>query len=161
MKRRSGARAFSGGSRLFRDGLVAVVTVAALLAAVGAGHSTLTKVPSGAPAATAYVGTVTGGISPCEGIPIPGPKYAAGTVEVLRGTLGWRSIGPGSWTIVFPTQAVATQVVGVDRMYSFRLEPGQYVLVGHYPPPANVTPWVQMTVRAGEFVSADIPNMCK
>ncbi len=113
-------------------------------------------------AAAPSTGTVSGGIDPCESVSIPGgPRYAAGTVVVLRGSINWRSTGPGTPALVLPTDVVASESVGVDKTYSFRLSPGNYVLVAHFPPPSNVTPFVSVTVTSGTIQPADIPNMCK
>lgn len=113
-------------------------------------------------AAGTPTGTVTGGIDPCEGIPVPGgPRYAAGTVVVLQGSIRWRATGPGTSALVLPTEVVARQAVRADRTYSFRLPAGKYVLVAHLPPPANVTPFVSVTVTPGTIQSANVPNMCK
>ena len=136
---------------------------------VWTGQSVILYCPSAAVGSAGFVftaaapstGTLTGGIDPCEGIPIPGgPKYAAGTVVVLRGTVTWRTTGPGTSALVLPTQVVASESVKVDQTYSFRLPPGSYVLVAHFPPPSNVTPFVSVTVTAGTSQSANIPNMC-
>lgn len=162
MKGGLAARATRGRSRLIWDGLIAAAALAALVISVAPAHAGPSAAGAGAgpPSPMASLGMLSGGISPCEGIPIPGPTYAAGTVVVLQGTVGWRSVGPGTWASVFPTRAVATETVGVDETYTFRLAPGRYVLVGHYPPPTNVTPWVEVSLHAGQVVRADIPNMC-
>jgi hypothetical protein len=113
-------------------------------------------------AAAPPTGTVTGGIDPCEGVVIPGgPSYAGGTVVVLQGSIEWQATGPGTSALVLPTHVVASQSVGVNQTYSFALPPGSYVLVAHFPPPANVAPFVSLTVTAGTAQSANIPNMCK
>ena len=109
----------------------------------------------------ANTGTVIGGIIPCAGIPYAGePHYAAGTVSVLAGQIRWRSTGPGTSTIVFPTAAVVTEQVGVDASYDFALLPGDYVLRANFPPPANIEPWVSVTIHAGQTQYVDIPNAC-
>ncbi len=104
------------------------------------------------PAATAQ-GVVSGGVIPCAGIIEPGgPHYAAATVVVLRGPLN----GDGS----LPTTAVTKQTVGVNTSYRFVLDPGEYVLVAHFAPPANVLPRIGVTLTAGESLAVDIPNEC-
>ena len=98
-------------------------------------------------------GVITGGIIPCEGIPIPsGPRYAAGTVTVFKGHI--------ASTGVLPTTAVAQESVAVNATYRFVLDPGQYVLQAQFPPPANVLPFASVTLRAGDNLGVDIPNMC-
>jgi len=107
-------------------------------------------------------GTVTGGIIPCAGIPYPGePHYAAGTVTVLEGQVHWRSTGPGSSMIVFPTAAVAVEQVEVDASYDFILGPGDYVLRARFPAPGNIEPWVSVTVHTGQTAHVDVPNLCR
>ena len=119
------------------------------------------SVPPTASVRTPSDAVVTGGIAPCEGIPVPGgPKWAAGTVTVLRGHVTWRSIAPGEWQAVFPTDVAATSTVGVDQTYRFVLPAGYYVLRASYPPPGNAQPYTEISVRGGSAVSAGIPNMC-
>ena len=77
-----------------------------------------------------------------------------------EGLQGMMPPGPGTSVEVFPTTVVATEEVGVDTSYDFVLPPGDYVLRASFPPPANIEPWVAVTVHAGETESADIPNMC-
>jgi hypothetical protein len=106
-------------------------------------------------------GTVTGGIIPCVALGISGePHYAAGTVIVLEGQIHWRSTGPGTSVVVYPTTVVVTEQVGVDASYDFILGPGDYVLRARFPPPANGEQWVAVTVHAGQTEHIDIPNTC-
>ena len=114
---------------------------------------------SGVPNGT---GVVAGGIIPCAGIPIPnGPHYAAGTVTVLNGHVTWQSTGQGNLVNVFPTRVVAQERVATNATYRFVLEPGEYVLEAQFPPPSNVLPYTAVTVRVGDHLSVDVPNMCK
>ena len=109
----------------------------------------------------ANTGTVTGGIIPCAALGYSGePHYAAGTVTVLEGQLHMQSTGPGSSVAVFPTTGGATERVGVNDTYRFPLPPGDYILRGHFPPPANIEPWAAVTVHAGQTEHIDIPNSC-
>ncbi len=109
----------------------------------------------------ANTGTVTGGIIPCSALPLAGePQYAAGAVTVLEGQVHWRSTGLGTSAIVFPTTVIVTEHVGVDASYDFILGPGDYVLRARFPPPANIEPWVSVTVHAGQTQHVDIPNSC-
>jgi len=107
-------------------------------------------------------GLVVGGIIPCAALgPPTGVQYAAGTVTVLEGVLTWRTTGPGTSVVVFPQTVAARQTVLTNASYRFALAPGDYVLQAQFPPPANVTPFVSVTVRAGTTEQVDIPNMCK
>ena len=116
---------------------------------------------SGCGSPNAGTGTVIGGIEPCSGLLLQGgPQYAAGTVTVLQGTVGWQNVG-GSTKDVFPTTVVAQQTVGTNSTYSFSLQPGQYVLQAQFSTPSDVVPWAQVTVHVGETVHADITNACK
>jgi hypothetical protein len=106
-------------------------------------------------------GLVVGGIIPCAALgPPPGVQYAAGTVTVLEGEMTWRSIGAGSSVAMFPTTVRAQEQVSTNSSYQFALAPGEYVLQAHFPPPANVTPFVSITVESGTTKHVDIPNMC-
>lgn len=103
-------------------------------------------------------GLVTGGIKPCQAIVNPNaPRYAAGTVTVLKGRITYPA---GSGPLVFPTSIVATQTVGVNETYLLALDPGDYVLRARFPAPANAMPFAQVTVKAGIATPVDIPNMC-
>jgi len=107
------------------------------------------------------IGTVTGGIIPCNALGISGePRYAPGSVTVLEGQIHWRGTGPGTSVIVFPATVVVTEWVAVDASYDFVLPPGHYVLRASFPPPATIEPWVAVTLQAGKTEHADIPNMC-
>ncbi len=113
------------------------------------------SVPSG-------MGAVIGGIDPCSGLPIVGgPRYAAGTVTVLKGTVSWEPTGPGTSAAVFPATVAASQSLAENATYRFVLAPGTYVLRAGFPPPANVEPYATVTVLAGRTLHVDIPNMCK
>jgi hypothetical protein len=103
---------------------------------------------------------VVGGIEPCSGLP-PSmvknlPRYAAGTVVVLAGRITRSRRGGFS----LPRRVVARETVKVNTRYRFALFPGHYVLIARMPH-ANVRPFVEITVREGMTVRADIPNMCK
>ena len=105
-------------------------------------------------------GVVTGGIEPCQGAIVSGgPRYAEGTVTVLRGVVTWKPDGARQLA-VFPATTVATVQVGRDASYRFALTPGDYVLRAFFPAPVNVQPWVSVAVKPGATVQADIPNMC-
>lgn len=103
-------------------------------------------------------GLVTGGVKPCEGIPLPNaPRYAAALVSVLKGGITMSSTGQA----LFPTNFVTRQWVDVNHTYLLALDPGSYVLTAQFPPPANVKPFTLVTVKADAVSQVDIPNMCK
>lgn len=127
---------------------------------------------SSSPNVAPGVAVVTGGIAPCRGISYPtDPKYAAGTVTVLRGQVTWTDVGSGASAVIFPTDVAAHASVGVNGTYRFVLVPGHYVLVATLPapanpqpmtglPPPNAQPFTEVTVHGGSTVQAGIPNMC-
>jgi hypothetical protein len=79
----------------------------------------------------------------------------------LRGHVTWRTTGPGTSVAVFPKTVEAQQTVTKNASYQFALAPGDYVFQAHFPPPANVSPFVGVTVRPGITGHVDIPNMCR
>jgi len=117
---------------------------------------------AGAPPTPDDKAVVVGGIAPCEGIPVHGgPRYAAGTVTVLKGRVTWKRIDGQSRRPVFPTHVVADARVATNGMYRFILAPGHYVLRARYQQPANVHPYVQVALKPGRVVHVDIPNICR
>ena len=116
----------------------------------------------GATPLPAGMGDVVGGIIPCQGIVVPGgPHYAAGSVVALKGRIRWQQTSvPGNSAQVFPTDVVAQESVAVNTQFHFVLPAGDYVLRGQLPPPANVRPFTEITLKPGVTVSRDIPNMC-
>ena len=116
----------------------------------------------GSPSPPPGKGLVVGGIIPCAALgPPPGVQYAAGTVTVLEGVVTWRAVGPGTSADVFPHTVEAQRTVTTNASYQFALASGDYVFQAHFPPPANVSPFVSVTVRSGVTTHVDIPNMCK
>ena len=106
-------------------------------------------------------GFVIGGIAPCSGLPpnlVPNlPRYAAGTVTVLRG-----QVHESAAQIVLPTTVVTQETVGTNEQYEFTLAPGQYVLRVLYAGAATPGPgWLSITVKSGQTLRADFPNACK
>jgi hypothetical protein len=102
---------------------------------------------------------VTGGIIPCSALPLQsGPHYAAGTVTILKGQV--RGTAAGASGPAFPETVVAAHRVAVNATYRFTLKPGRYVLQANFPPPGNEEPRVDITVRAGQTLRQDIPNVC-
>jgi hypothetical protein len=135
-----------------------------LAAALGLSISDFSPIPCMAGQSRCYpqlhtnMGLVTGGIIPCAGIPIPnGPLYAAGTVRVLRAYPGMDVLQ----NTQLPQAEVARQQVTLNQQYLFALPTGGYVLQGQLPPPANVRPFVAITVEADKATKVDIPNICK
>ena len=103
---------------------------------------------------------VVGGIIPCEGIPIRnGPRYAAGTVTVLRGWPTERNLGHGVYQMVPPRHVVAKTTVKTNGTYRFVLAPGRYTLRGHQFR-VGVRPFARVTAKAGKTNHVNIPNMC-
>jgi hypothetical protein len=102
-------------------------------------------------------GLVTGGVKPCQAIPDPNaPRYAGALVSVFKGTATILPTGQR----IFPTNVVTRQWVDANHTYLLALDPGSYVLMAQFPPPANVRPFTAVTVKAGAVSQADIPNMC-
>jgi hypothetical protein len=126
---------------------------AALLVAVVTLLSCQTSRVTSGPLSPKGNGVVTGVIILCGGVPTPD-----GTVAVLKGqvTAGLGSSGP-----VFPTTVVAQERVATNATYRFVLKPGDYVLHAQFPSPANVIPFTNITLRAGDNLSVDIPTVCK
>jgi len=133
---------------------IAVVAAAVLLAATTATASGLMRL--------AGKGVVVGGLQPCAGIVTSNsPRYAAGTVTVLRGDMAWRDAGNGVTAAVFPAVMAGRQVVGTNGIYVFVLDPGEYVLEGEYTAGGGEPePWVEVTITSGSVAHVDIPNMC-
>jgi hypothetical protein len=102
-------------------------------------------------------GLLTGGIRPCQAILVPGrPHYVAGTVFVSKGTAPVPTGNTGG-----PSSAViATQKVTDNQSFLLAIEPGDYIIQAELSPPANVRPYVAVTIKAGIATQADIPNTC-
>lgn len=115
----------------------------------------------GSPSPPPGKGLVVGGIIRCAALAPPsGVQYAAGTVTALEGKMTWRSSGSGTSVAVFPKVVAARESVAMNGSYQFALAPGDYVLQAHFPPPANVSPFISLTVKAGTTEQVDIPNIC-
>lgn len=124
-------------------GALSLACLAGLLGACGSAPST---------------GTVVGGVIPCSALlssMVHLPKYAAADVVVLKGSARW-----GIHGAVYPTPAVVvtSRSVAVNESYTFALPPGSYFIEARFPPPANVLPWVDVTVNAGQETHSDIPS---
>lgn len=104
---------------------------------------------------------VIGGIDRCDAIGTKvGPRYMAGTVTVLRGPVMRPRKNHGDFTNTLPRDVVAKQTVATNGTYRFVLAPGRYVLIAHFPPPANYAPLTQIRIEAGAWARVDIPNEC-
>jgi len=111
-------------------------------------------------AAGAGKAVVIGGIDPCEGRPVPhAARYAAGTVTVRAGEVRERRMAHGQ-RLLLPPHVVARVHVARNKTYRLVLKPGHYIFEASFPPPANVHPFFQITLKAGELIHRDIPNMC-
>lgn len=107
-------------------------------------------------------GVVVGGLEPCSVLRVSNsPRYAAGTVTVLRGHVAWRNTGADPILAVFPTAVAGHQEVGTNGVYWFVLGPGDYVLEGQYAAGGgSARPWVETTISPGSIEHVDVPNMC-
>jgi hypothetical protein len=127
----------------------------ALIAALGLALVSIATGSAFIPVPPSVNGVVSGGIVPCSALPSPdSPRYAAGTVTVLKGQVGWASTGSGNAVNILPATVVARERVVTDATYWFELPPGQYVLE------ANEAQYASVTVHAGDNLSVDIPNPC-
>ena len=136
-----------------------VVALIGLVAFAGCNKSGTPPVPTRAPA-SGNTAIVVGGIIPCSGLPMfHGPRYAAGTVTVLRGWPTERSIGYGTFEMVWPKPEVATASVRTNATYRFVLAPGRYTLKGRFPH-GNVRPFARLTAKSHKISHVNIPNMC-
>ena len=61
---------------------------------------------------------------------------------------------------MFPKVVAARENMATNASFTFALGPGDYVLQAHFATPANVTPFVDVTVKAGTTEDVDIPNTC-
>lgn len=136
-----------------RLGRSAIVAAFVLLATLGAGLGGLHLVGKG---------VVVGGLEPCSALGVSSVRYSSGRVTVLQGRVTWRNEAPGVTAAVFPTKVAGQQDVGVNGVYVFVLDRGQYVMQGEYAGVGASTarPWVGMTVNSGSFAQVDVPDMC-
>lgn len=121
------------------------------------------KAPSPAPLRTPFPtslasgeGAVVGGIAFCGGVvPTVHPRFVAGTVVVLRGSMSSVAVSPGVTRAGLPPVEVAVEEVGVNQKFGFVLASGSYVL-------SAGAPWapVDVGVRSGETSWRTIPGGC-
>jgi hypothetical protein len=156
-----------------RKSALAVIIVAA---AVGGGVAGAVALSGGRAAAhsgasrsvsvAAHTGAVTGYIDPCEGIPIPGAPYAAGTVTALRGRQTWKLVASESnrtyqtYHLVLPTTVAARQHVSENQKFYFDLPPGQYVVVARYDRDGAMT-FLDVSISARRVLHENLPDLCK
>ncbi|HET9782060.1 MAG TPA: hypothetical protein VFR33_09790 [Candidatus Dormibacteraeota bacterium] len=130
---------------------LALATIIAVFAVLGIAYAGL---------AVSGKGIVIGGLDSCAAIPDPNqPRYAAGTVTVLKGDVAWRAEGSDHSVAVFPTVVVDKREVGANGLYLFVLDQGAYVLQGNYRT-ATAVPWIELAVTPGTVAHVDVPNMC-
>jgi hypothetical protein len=113
----------------------------------------------------ARTGEVTGYLDPCIGMVLPGrqdtPAFAAGTVTALRGRQTWRRTGDGYYQLQLPATApTARQHVAKNQAFALNLPPGGYTLVARYDN-GNGLNVITVTVRAGQVIRQNFPDICK
>jgi|HubBroStandDraft_1064217.scaffolds.fasta_scaffold304672_2 hypothetical protein len=106
-------------------------------------------------------GAVTGFLEPCEGRPIPGLPYAAGTVTAYRGQPTYKKIAPGAYRMVLPTTFAARQYVGRNQRFDLELAPGHYFLVATYDGSGNVGCFLDVQIAAGTTLRVNMLDVCK
>jgi hypothetical protein len=136
----------------------AVMALAGVLigyAVPGTSHTAATRpVP-----AAIRTGVVTGHLAACAGLPVR--VITPGTVTVLRGTVRWKLVSPGTWRLVLPTKVVASEHISnnYDQTFRFALPPGKYVLAGRYDR-GNALTFHEVSVPAGKVIREDLPDVC-
>jgi hypothetical protein len=144
--------------------IVIAVSAAAVMALAGVLIGYAVPGPSH-PAATRPVpaairaGVVTGHLAACTGLPVN--VITPGTVTVLRGTVTWKLVSPGTWRLVLPAKVVTSEHISnnYDQMFRFTLPPGKYVLAGRYDR-GNAVTFRQVQVSAGQVIREDLPDVC-
>jgi hypothetical protein len=112
----------------------------------------------------ARTGEVTGYLDPCVGAVLPGPRntpaFAAGTVTALRGRQTWQRTGDGYRLHLPATAPAAREHVARNQAFALNLAAGGYTLVARYDG-GNVLNVIDVTVRAGQVVRQNFPDICK
>ena len=110
----------------------------------------------------AGLGSVTGFLDTCSGLPLSPlmSPYTFGTVRILKGRIRWTRVAPGQWKGSLPTVVVARARVTPEDPFQFSVPPGEYVLVGNYGHGSNVYPAVPVKISRGRSSRVDIPNQC-
>jgi len=96
----------------------------------------------------AGLGSVTGFLDTCSGLPLSPlmSPYTFGTVGILQGRIRWTRVAPDQWKESLPTVVVALVRVTPEDPFQFSVPPGEYVLVGNYGYGSNVHPAVPAEV---------------
>ena len=112
----------------------------------------------------ARTGEVTGYLDPCIGAVLPGPRntpaFAAGTVTALRGRQTWEHTADGYQLRLPATAPAAREHVAKNQAFALHLPAGGYTLVARYDG-GNVLNVINVTVRAGQVVRQNFPDICK
>ncbi len=112
----------------------------------------------------ARTGEVTGYLDPCVGAVLPGrqntPAFAPGTVTALRGRQTWQRTGDG-YRLRLPASApAAREHVAKNQAFALDLPAGGYTLVARYDDGSGLNV-IDVTVRAGQVVRRNFPDICK
>jgi ribose/xylose/arabinose/galactoside ABC-type transport system permease subunit len=136
----------------------AVMALAGVLIGYAVTGTSHTAAARPGPAAI-HTGAVTGHLAACTGLPVK--VITPGAVTVLRGTVTWKLVSPGTWRLVLPTEVVASEHISnnYDQMFRFALPPGKYVLVGRYDG-GNAFTSDDVSVSAGKVIREDLPDVC-
>lgn len=110
----------------------------------------------------AGLGSVTGFLDTCSGLPLSPlmSPYTFGTVGILQGRIRWTRVAPDQWKESLPTVVVALVRVTPEDPFQFSVPPGEYVLVGNYGYGSNVHPAVPAKIRLGRSSRVDLPSEC-
>lgn len=112
----------------------------------------------------ARTGHVTGYLDPCIGVVLPGrqntPAFAAGTVTALRGRQTWKHTADGYQLQPPATAPVAREHVAKNQAFALNLPAGGYTLVARYDD-GNILNFINVTVRAGQVIRENFPDICK
>jgi hypothetical protein len=112
----------------------------------------------------ARTGEVTGYLDPCIGAVIPGPRntpaFAAGTVTALRGRQTWKRTAAGYQLQLPATAPAAREHVAKNQAFALHLPAGGYTLVARYDDGSGLNV-IDATVRAGQVVRQNFPDICK
>jgi hypothetical protein len=120
--------------------------------------------PGRPPPLAARTGEVAGYLDPCIGAVLPGPRntpaFAAGTVTALRGRQTWQRTADGYQLRLPATAPAAREHVAKNQAFALNLAAGGYTLVARYDG-GNVLNVINVTVRAGQVVRQNFPDICK
>ena len=112
----------------------------------------------------ARTGEVRGYLDPCIGAVLPGPPntpaFAAGTVTALRGRQTWQHTADGYQLRLPATAPAAREHVAKNQAFALHLPAGGYTLVARYDD-GSVLNVIDVTLRAGQVVRENFPDICK